>query len=119
MFKFEKLEVWQRALDFSDQIYRITREFPTDERFGLVNQLRRAAVSIAANIAEGTGRQSDRDFVRFIEIAYGSLLEVVSHLKISERQKFIEKESMDSLMESADQLARMLSGFKKSRQARQ
>ena len=119
MFKFEKLEVWQRALDFSDQIYRITREFPTDERFGLVNQLRRAAVSIAANIAEGTGRQSDRDFVRFIEIAYGSLLEVVSRLKISERQKFIEKESMDSLMESADQLARMLSGFKKSRQARQ
>ncbi len=118
MFKFEKLEVWQKALAFSDQIYRVTRGFPSDERFGLTNQLRRAAVSIAANIAEGSGRQSERDFVRFIEIAYGSLLEVVSHLKISERQEFIGTEAMDSLLDSADQLARMLSGFKKSRQGR-
>ena len=93
MFRFEKLDVWQLAIEFSDQIYIATREFPADERFGLTNQLRRAAVSIAANIAEGSGRSSDRDFVRFIEIAYGSLMETVSHLRIAERQKFLSQPS--------------------------
>ena len=115
MFRFEKLDVWQLAIEFSDQIYRATREFPSDERFGLTNQLRRAAVSIAANIAEGSGRSSDRDFVRFIEIAYGSLMEVVSHLRVAERQEFLKAPTSQALIETADRLARMLSGFRKSR----
>jgi four helix bundle protein len=119
MFRFEKLEVWQLAIDFSDQIYRATRDFPSDERFGLTNQLRRAVVSIAANVAEGTGRSSNRDFERFIEIAYGSLMEslmeVVSHLRISERQQFLDNAATQSLIETADRLARMLSGLRKSR----
>ena len=115
MFRFEKLDVWQLAIEFSDQIYSATREFPADERFGLTNQLRRAAVSIAANIAEGSGRSSDRDFVRFIEIAYGSLMETVSHLRIAERPKFLSQPSAQVLIETADRLARMLSGFRKSR----
>lgn len=115
MFRFEKLDVWQLAIDFSDQIYRATREFPSEERFGLTNQLRRAAVSIAANIAEGSGRWSDRDFVRFIEIAYGSLMETVSHLRIAERQQFLTAAVSQTLVDVADRLARMLSGLRKAR----
>ena len=69
MFNFEKLEVWQKAIDFADLVYNYTRNYPTDERFGLTNQMRRAAVSISSNIAEGTSRMSQTDFARFIEIA--------------------------------------------------
>lgn len=115
MFRFEKLDVWQLAIAFSDDIYRETQSFPADERFGLTNQLRRAAVSIAANIAEGSGRMSDRDFARFMEIAYGSLMETVSHLEIARRQSFITSEAAEMLRSTADRLARMLSGFRNSR----
>src|SRR3954467_137693 len=72
MFNFEKLEVWQKAIDFADLVYVDTRSFPNDERFGLTNQMRRAAVSISSNIAEGCSRGSKADFRRFIEIATGS-----------------------------------------------
>ena len=69
MFNFEKLDVWQKAIDFADLIYTNTRGFPADERFGLTTQLRRGAVSISSNIAEGSSRSSKVDFARFIEIA--------------------------------------------------
>jgi hypothetical protein len=67
MFGFEKLEVWQRSIEFADAVYSATRSFPADERFGLTNQMRRAAVSISSNIAEGSARISRKDFARFIE----------------------------------------------------
>ena len=76
MFNFEKLDVWQKAIDFADLVYNRTRGFPADERFGLTNQMRRAAVSVSSNIAEGTSRISQTDFARFIEIASGSVFEV-------------------------------------------
>ena len=82
MFNFEKLEVWNEAIAFADTIYTLTKSFPEDERFGLTNQMRRAAVSISSNIAEGSSRLSRPDFARFIEIATGSLLEVVSQSTI-------------------------------------
>jgi four helix bundle protein len=66
MFKFEKLDVWQKAIDFADLVYSKTKLFPADERFGLTNQMRRAAVSISSNIAEGSARISDADFARFV-----------------------------------------------------
>ena len=71
MFKFEKLDVWQKAIDFADLVYSKTKSFPVDERFGLTNQMRRAAVSISSNIAEGSARISDADFARFVEIPAG------------------------------------------------
>jgi four helix bundle protein len=74
MFRFEKLDVWQRSIEFASRIYEATRSFPADERFGLTNQMRRAGVSISSNIAEGSGRVSDVDFARFVEIAYASLM---------------------------------------------
>ena len=87
MFNFEKLDVWHKAIDFADLIYADTRSFPSDERFGLTNQMRRAAVSISSNIAEGTSRSSKTDFARFIEISTGSLFEVVSQAFIAQRQR--------------------------------
>lgn len=114
MFGFEKLDVWQYAVEYSDDIYKVTRSFPNDERFGLTNQLRRAAVSVAANIAEGSGRGSNKDFQRFLEIAFGSLIETVSHLKIAQRQTFIKEEDFQRLYDQAERLGRMLSGLRKS-----
>ncbi|MEK6259613.1 MAG: four helix bundle protein [Planctomycetota bacterium] len=114
MFGFEKLEVWQLAIDYSDEIYATTRLFPNDERFGLTNQIRRASVSISSNIAEGSGRSSRKDFARFVEIAFGSLLETVSQFTIAKRQGFIEQPDFDRLYAAAERLGRMLSGLKNS-----
>jgi len=85
---------------------------PTNERFGLTNQLRRASVSISSNIAEGSGRASRKDFARFIEIAYGSLLETVSQLTIAKRQNVLDQGNFDRLYSTAERLSRMLSGLK-------
>jgi four helix bundle protein len=114
MFRFEKLDVWQAAIELADIAYRATRDFPADERFGLTSQIRRSAVSISANIAEGTGRSTDRDKTRFVEIAYGSLMETVSHAVVAQRQGFLEQAQFDHLYSRADRLARMLSGFRDS-----
>ncbi len=119
MFGFEKLDVWQKSVEYADLIYRITQAFPPEERFGLTSQLRRAAVSIASNIAEGTSRSSRADLRRFIEFAYGSLMESVSELQIAKRQRLLSDEAFEDTYNSAETLARMLSGlhrtFKKPR----
>lgn len=112
MFRFEKLDVWQRAIDHAGVIYALTRDFPGDERFGLTNQMRRAAVSVSSNIAEGSGRVSDVDFARFLEIAYASLMEVVSQATIAHRQKLLSKDAYDQIYSESDELARMLSGLR-------
>ena len=114
MFRFEKLDVWQKVVGFADRIYEVTRQFPSDERFGLTSQMRRASMSISSKIAEGSGRSSNRDFVRFVEIAYGSVMEVVSQLQITLGQSIVAAEVRDELYESAEELARMLSGLKAS-----
>lgn len=114
MFRFEKLEVWQKAIEYADCVYSTTKGFPNEERFGLANQLRRAAVSVSSNIAEGTGRSSDADFSRFVEIGYGSLMETVSQSHIAQRQEFLEQPAFEDLYQRADQLARMLSGLRAS-----
>jgi four helix bundle protein len=114
MFGFERLEVWDKAIDFADTIYSVTREFPSDERFGLTNQMRRAAVSISSNIAEGSSRNSRKDFARFIEIATGSLFEVVSQSYISRNQGFLTPEEFETLYVAAEEQGRMLSGLRRS-----
>src|SRR5215469_11453613 len=102
MFNFEKLEVWHEAIAFADTIYTLTKAFPDDERFGLTNQMRRAAVSISSNIAEGSSRSSRPDFARFVEIATGSLFEVVSQSVIGKRQGFLTEEQYRHLYEAAE-----------------
>ena len=114
MFNFEKLDVWQKAIEFADLVYNHTRDFPGDERFGLTNQMRRAAVSISSNIAEGTSRMSQTDFARFIEIATGSVFEVVSQSFIGRRQDFLTEQGFRTLYSAADEIGRMLSGLRKS-----
>lgn len=114
MFNFEKLDVWQKAIDFADLIYQQTRSFPTDERFGLTNQMRRAAVSVSSNIAEGTSRMSQTDFARFVEIATGSVFEVVSQSFIGRRQGFLNTRQFQTLYGAAEEIGRMLSGLRRS-----
>jgi four helix bundle protein len=105
MFNFEKLDVWQKAIDFADLI---------EERFGLTNQLRRAAVSISSNIAEGSSRSSKSDFARFSEIAAGSVFEVVFQAFIARRQGFLSEAQFQKIYADAEELSRMLSGLRRS-----
>ena len=114
MFNFEKLETWQKAVAFADLVYSVTRDFPIDERFGLTNQMRRAAVSISSNVAEGAARNSKSDYARFLEIATGSLFEVVSQSHIGKSQKFLSKENFDRLYAAAEEQGKMLSGLRRS-----
>jgi four helix bundle protein len=114
MFNFEKLDVWQKAIDFADHIYNETRAFPAEERFGLTNQLRRAAVSISSNLAEGSSRSSKNDFARFAEIATGSVFEVVSQAFIAQRQSFLGENQFQKIYADAEELSRMLSGLRRS-----
>ena len=114
MFNFEKLDVWQKAVVFADSIYRSTRSFPAEERFGLTNQMRRAAVSVSSNIAEGASRWSDNDFHRFVEIAAGSIFEVVSQSFVARRQNFLSDQSFRNIYRDAEELSRMLSGLRKT-----
>ena len=114
MFPFEKLAVWQKAIEYADFVYKVTKEFPADERFGLTSQLRRSAVSVSANVAEGSSRSSRADMARFIEIAYGSLLESVTSLEIAKRQQFLTPARCGQAYRQAETLAKMLSGFRRT-----
>jgi four helix bundle protein len=117
MFNFEKLETWQEAIQFADLVYQVTRRFPDAERFGLTNQMRRAAVSISSNIAEGCSRSSRTDYSRFVEIATGSVFEVVSQATIGRNQGFLSEEGYQQLYQTAEKQSRMLSGLRKSLEA--
>ena len=114
MFNFEKLDVWQKSIAFADLIYVQTRKFPNEERFGLTNQLRRGAVSISSNIAEGSSRMSQADFARFVEIAAGSLFEVTSQAFVARRQALLTDGQFEAIYACAEELSRMLSGLRKS-----
>jgi four helix bundle protein len=114
MFGFEKLDVWKKATGFADLVYRVTRAFPDDERFGLTSQMRRAAVSVSSNIAEGSARFSKADFAHFLEIATGSVFEVVSQSFIGRRQGFLAEADFGALYTAAEEQGRMLSGLRKS-----
>jgi four helix bundle protein len=113
MFNFEKLDAWQKAIDFGCLIYESTQQFPVEERFGITNQLRRAAVSISSNLAEGSSRSSRADNARFVEIATGSLFEVVSQSHIAKRQGYLSDDCFRKIYLRSEELSRMLSGLRK------
>ena len=113
MFNFEKLEVWQKSVAYAGLVYRLSRGFPADERFGLTNQIRRAATSIASNIAEGSAR-SRPDFARFVGYAAGSLSEVITQAAIARNEGFLDEKAYQELYGTGDAIARMLSGLRAS-----
>lgn len=94
---YEKLEIWQEAIELTTAIYRATKDFPKEEQFGITSQLRRAILSVPLNIAEGQGRKSKADFRRFLLIAMGSLNETLTILAVSENLKIISDEELQKL----------------------
>ena len=113
-FRFERLTIWQDARRFASEIYKITKLFPKEERYGLIDQLRRAAVSIALNIAEGSDRKSDLEFKRYLRMAITSCEEVVTALYISLDQKYLKQESFDDLYKDANYLVARINALIKS-----
>lgn len=111
-FKFENLNIWKEAVKFASEIYDLTKKFPRREQFGLTSQLNRAAVSVGLNIAEGEGRNSDADLSRFIQIAIGSMNEVVTILYISLEQKYINKTEFELFYKRCEHISKMLYAFR-------
>lgn len=112
MQRFTELKVWQRSHALVLQIYRLTSTFPTDERFGLVAQLRRAALSVPTNIAEGSKRQGGQEYARFLNIAEGSLAETEYLLLVSRDLAYAATEIVRSLLSETDEIARMLNALR-------
>ena len=103
-FRFEKLEVWQQARRFSVAIYKVSGGFPAEEKYSLTDQIRRAAVSVALNIAEGSDKKSDKEFARYLRLAIGSIEEVVTGLYIALDLKYLTREEFDPLYNEANLL---------------
>lgn len=108
---YRDLLVWQKALTWVELVYAESGSWPSDERFGLISQVRRAAVSVPSNIAEGCARRSTPEFLRFLSIARGSLAEVETQLILAQRLAYIEDIELTRLLEAADEISRMLSGL--------
>jgi four helix bundle protein len=111
---YRNLIVWEKSMDLVEKVYRLTSDFPNREIFGLTQQLRRAVVSIPSNIAEGHGRQSDGDFLRFLRIAQGSLREVETQLLIAGRLDYLNEQASATLLTATEEVGRLLNGFSKS-----
>ena len=112
---YQGLIAWQRAMDLVTDVYSETSGFPREEMSGLTNQLRRAAVSIPANIAEGQGRGGDREFRQFLRISHGSLREVETHLIIAARLKYMAVPRTDALLDKAAEVGRLIKGLLRSK----
>lgn len=111
---FRNLKVYQRAIAFAVEIYKTTKNFPKDELYGLISQIRRAVISISLNIAEGSGNSSEKEFKRFLEISLRSDYEVIACLDIALQLGYIGVEEYNRLIAEADEIAAMISGFSKS-----
>jgi four helix bundle protein len=105
---YKDLIVWQKGIELVDELYTITKKFPKEEMFGLTNQIRRASVSIPANIAEGWGRNSSKNYIQFLRISRGSLFEIETMLVIANNQNFITEQMKSSISMKIDELGKML-----------
>ena len=114
LYSFEKLDVWKDARAYVKKIYEITALFPDKEKFGLSSQLQRAAISVPSNIAEGLSRHSDKEQIRFIEIAYGSLMETYCQLCIALDLCYIKVELMNEIKIEIDKIANKLNALNRA-----
>lgn len=115
---YQQLLVWQKAMDLAVECYRATQCFPKEERYGLTSQIRRAAASVPANIAEGQGRHHTKEFLNHISIARGSLLELETFLLLSQRIGLLLEANTKELLRQSDEIGRMLSGLRQSLEAK-
>ena len=114
VFGFRKLIAYQKAKDVVKRTYKLLKQFPAEERYAMCDQLRRASVSVTSNIAEGVNRYSVKDKSHFIEMAYGSLMEVSSQFEIAEELGFISSDDRFSMDQLIEEVARLLSGLQKT-----
>jgi four helix bundle protein len=115
---YRDLAVWQKAMDLAVASYEATKPFPREEMFGMTSQIRRAAASIPANLAEGQGRRSTRDFLHFVSVARGSLKEMETHLILSHRVGLLSKQKLDALLQQCEIISRMMTGLRKNLERR-
>lgn len=108
MHNYKKLDIWNKAVDFAAEIYRFTKSFPKDEIYGLTSQLRRASVSISSNIAEGAGRNSDKEFRHFLNISFGSCSEIETQLTIAHKLGYISHEDFSTLSNGVIELQKVI-----------
>ncbi len=114
MHRYKELKLWKEAIELVDLIYKITKSFPQNENFGLIAQMRRSAVSIPSNIAEGAGRNSNAQFLSFLQIAMGSAFELETQLIIANRQGYIREGDFNELIEKLTVILKMNNNFQKS-----
>lgn len=115
---YRDLIVWQKAMDFVEDVYEMTKEFPREEQFSLTSQLRRSAISIPSNIAEGEGRFSKADFNHFLSIAHGSVCEAETQTLLANRLRYIGCSMADDLLERSAEVGRLIRGLSKSLRAK-
>ncbi len=114
MHNYKELKIWKGGCSLVKKIYEVTKHFPSSEMYGLVSQMRRAAVSVPSNIAEGTGRASDKDFLRFLKMTTGSLFELETQLILAHELDFIDEVSFEELSKAVSSLIKMVYSFNKS-----
>ncbi len=114
MHKFKELKIWQKAMHITENCYKITENFPSEEKYGLVSQLRRSAVSIPSNIAEGAGRNTHGEFRQFLGIANGSSFELLTQLYLSKRLNFIKEERVKPIIDDVIEVTKMNYSLQKS-----
>lgn len=113
-FRFEKLEAWQEARAINRLVYQLTKKFPRQEMFAMTSQIRRASISVSSNIAEGSGRNSDKDFAHFLEQAYGSLMEVASVFYLALDEGYVGEGDLDPLFDELERLAKRTASLNRS-----
>lgn len=114
MNDFRELIVWQKSIDLVEKVYQITNSFPKEEVYSLTSQIKRSAISIPSNIAEGYGRRTTPDFIHFLHIARGSLYEIRTQLEISKRIKYINETELLSMIDNCKEIEKMLNSLIKS-----
>jgi len=114
MHNFKELKIWQESMGVAKEIFDITKKFPAEEKYGLISQLNRASVSVPSNIAEGAGRESQKEFNQFLNIALGSCFEIETQLILSKEFNYISEEKLQTLTEKVTRIQRMISKLKYS-----